>query len=220
MVTSARLFIVTLAASLLLATAIGDASAGRLSLSRTDIRVKWRVLEFRIFEMAIRCEVILEGRFTAADTRKAVGAIGSITRATVRQETCVNGIAAAFNGAEPYNGGRAAQTLNWPLSYESFSGTLPNITAIQMLLGRARFGIRDAGGFCTGQFGLEAENLTLRMARGAEGRITSLEPVLGRNRLSLFRRDAGLVCPATVELIGRGEVMLLQAADPITVTLI
>jgi hypothetical protein len=215
-----RLGLATLTASLLLSAAVTSATARSLSTSNQSIRATWTGLEFRATELGIRCQVTLEGSFHTRTIAKVAGAlIGSITRAFSKQETCADGTAAMFNGVERYNRTNAPNTLPWHLTYESFSGTLPNISTVRILLSRFRFGIRDGAAICTGQYGDAEDSVTLSANREAAGAIASLEPVAGRNTASLVRRDAGLLCPE-IRLTNPASVMLLGATTRITITLI
>lgn len=216
-----KLALSTVAASLLLAAVVSTASAGRLSVSNQNIRATWASIEFNAEGLAvIRCPLTLEGSFhtrTIAKTARAL--IGAVTRAIVNQAGCSNGIGAPFNGTERYNGTTTPNTLPWHITYESFTGTLPNITAINLLLSRFRFGLRDSAGLCTGQYGTATDNITAAANREAAGGITTLVPVAGRNNATLERRDGGIFCP-NGRLVGTGNVTLLGTAARITVTLI
>ena len=207
------------AATLLLAVAVGSTSARSLSTSSQQFRVTWRVLELGS-EVLIRCPVTMEGSFVSRTIGKvARSLVGAITRVSVKQEACTGGTVAAFNGVESYNGSTTTNTLPWHVSYESFTGTLPNITALNLLFGRFRFGTRDAGGICTGQYGMPEDNIVFSLAREAGGRITAIEPVAGSNIFNLLRTDAG-ICRALLRMIGSGGVTQLNSTTGITVTLI
>jgi len=217
---SARLTLAALAATLLLAVGLSTASARNLSVSNQSIRLTWRSLEFTGAEIVIRCPVTLEGTFHARTIAKVENTlIGYITRAVAKQEACTNGIGAPFNGTERYNGGTPASSLPWHMTYKFFSGTLPNIVGIRILLLGFRFGIRDSAGLCTGQYGPRPEGIDAEASVGAGGVITELSPV-PPNESTLIRRDGGIFCPATGRLTGRAEVMLLGTTTRITVTLI
>lgn len=213
--------LVVLIVTLLLATAVSTASATRISLSNQNIRATFTSLEF-VSEGAttIRCQVTLEGSFHARTMTKVVRTLlGAVTKAAVKHEACTNGREVALNGVESYNGTASPNTLPWHLTYESFTGTLPNISSINLLLSRFRFGL-ETPGLCTGQYGSETDNITATAAREAGGGLTTLTPVEGRNIMTLIRRDAGLVCPATHRLRGTGQLFLLGATTRVSVTLI
>jgi hypothetical protein len=220
---SAKLALAALAAALMLASAVSTASARSLSTSNQNIRATWRSLEFRSPIVTIRCPVTLEGSFHARTIQKmARTLIGAITAATVNQGACTNGRGIAFNGREPYGGGTAPQTLPWHLTYEAFTGTLPNITSIIILLSRFRFGI-EAGG-CRAQYGSETDNISASALRDITTRtITSITPIAGRNTATKIREDADPfnVCPDRGEMLGGStSITLLNSSALLTITLI
>jgi len=208
------LSLTVIAASLLLAAAVGTASARNLSSSSSDWRVTWAGLEFvSPGLLTIRCRVTLLGTFHARTIAKvARSLIGSVTRAFVTRP-CTNGEGWAFDGTE----GRP-QTLPWHLTYEAFAGTLPNITSLDVLLSRFRFLI--SSGFCgAASYGSATDNVTGRITRNtATGELTTLAPVAGRNTVNRVTLLSGF-CPATGLMAGTGNVMTESGAR-ITVTLI
>jgi hypothetical protein len=211
-----------LSASLLLAIAVSTASARRLDTTEQQWRATWASLEF-VGEViiTIRCPVTMEGSFHSRTIPKIERLlIGAVTRINIKQNSCVNGIVAGFNGEEPYNGRVPASTLPWHITYESFTGTLPSIGSVRILFSRFRFGVRDApGGNCTGQYGTAADNVTFSLR--LEGRaITEIIPVEMRNIATLSRRDEGIFCPETGRIRGVGTVTLLNMTTRITLTLI
>lgn len=219
---SVKLGLTALAASLLLAAAVGSASARNLSTSNQNIRATWSSLEFNAAEFVIiRCPVTLEGSFHTRTIAKVRGAlIGAVTRADLNQSRCTNGSGAPFNGSERYNGTTSPQTLPWHMTYEGFRGILPNITSLEILLQRFRFGLRDSSSLCTGQYGRAEDNISAAATRGATGAITTLTPIEGANRASLIRQDGGLFCPGTGSLQGPGQTFLLGNTTRISITLI
>jgi hypothetical protein len=218
---SVKLLFTALAASLLLGSVVSNASAGNLSVSNSNLRATFASLEFNGEGLAIiRCPVTLEGSFHSRTIPKVERLlIGAVTSAVVKQASCTNGVGSAFNGTERYNGITPANTLPWHVTYESFSGTLPTPSAVNILFSRFRFGLRDNAGFCTGQYGSATDNITAAGNLGAGGAITSLIPIDGRNTASLIRRDAGIACP-NGRMRGTGSVMLLGSTTLISVTLI
>lgn len=215
-----RCRLTALGATALLATAVSTASAGRLSLSSQTIRAVWSSIELRNEVSTLKCRLTIEGSFHARTIGKAAGSlVGLITRARAIQESCTNGTVAPINGTERYNGTTPPNTLPWHLTYESFQGTLPNISAVRLLLSRLRFGITISG-LCIGQYGTAEDNVTLSGNREAGGTVTELVPVEMSNNLTLFRRDGGFFCPASWRITGRSLVTVLGARTNITVALI
>lgn len=207
--TSAKLGLTALVAALLLSAAVSTASATRLSVSNQNIRATWARLEFASSLVTIRCPVTLEGSFhTRTIAKVARSLIGAITRVLIKRESCTNGEALP-----------KAESLPWHVTYESFTGTLPNITAVNLLLSRFRF-LLTVSGLCTnGDYGNATDNITGRAAREVGGAITGLEPVEGRNVAHLVA--AREFCPPEGRLRGpEGAVMLLGTTTRITITLI
>jgi hypothetical protein len=210
-----------LATIFLLALATSSASARNLSLSNQNFRVTWTSLEFTGAEISVlRCPVTLEGSFHARTIVKARALIGALTRAVINQAACSGGIFAAFNGTERYNGTTSPNTLPWHVTYDSFTGTLPNISTLRIAISRFRFGLRDSAGFCTGQYGNETDSIVAGAVIGAGREVISLTPIAGSNTWTLIRRDGGIFCPGSMRIDGTGNVTLLGAATRITVTLI
>jgi hypothetical protein len=218
---TARSLILTLGAALLLASAVSTASARNLSINNQNIRVTFTSLEFGASEIIVRCLVTLEGSFhTRTLAKVARSLVGAITKAAVKQETCTGGSGGPFNGVERYNGTTSPNTLPWHLTYDSFQGTLPNITSLRAAISRFRFGARDASAICTGEYGNETDAIVAQANREAGGAITELSPVAGSNRETLARRDGGILCPESATMLGRASVMQLGTTTRLTITLI
>jgi hypothetical protein len=123
-----KLVLAGLAASLLMGLAVSSASAGKLSLSNTKFRITWKELEFNVPSVpaAVLCDVTIEGSFHSATLRKVEGAlIGAFTRAILKNESCFAGHATLLQ-----------ETLPWHFTYDGFSGTLPRIEAVFVLVRR------------------------------------------------------------------------------------
>ncbi len=193
-------------ASLLLAAGSAVASARNLSVSNQNMRATWARLTIGVFS---QCPVTLEGSFHSRSFTKAPRSlVGAITRALVNRPSCV---VTEFSPK--------TETLPWHVTYESFTGTLPNISGINFLLSRFRF-LVTIGGFCTNaEYGQPVDNITLRASREAGGALTTIEPVEGRNILRLVR--GGPTCPVEIRMQGpEGIVTLLNSSTGISVTLI
>jgi hypothetical protein len=117
-----KLVLAGLTAALLMGLALGSASANRLSLSNRLIRITWANLRFFHegggINPSYECPVTLEGSFHSATIAKVRDVLmGFITRGVVKSESCsTNGRATILQ-----------ERLPWHVTYESFSGTLPNI---------------------------------------------------------------------------------------------
>jgi len=215
-----RVVFASLTAAALLASAIATATARNLSTSEQNVRVTWASLEFtsEITE-AIRCRITLEGSFHARTIAKvARQLIGAVTKAIIAHP-CTNAEAWAHNGTEAEPRGTTPNTLPWHITYEGFSGTLPNITLIFLLLSRARFLVSTPG--CQGTYVNSTDNVTGNVVRDpATGAITTLTPVAGRDRITLVTRLGGIFCPERGGFVGTAQVTRLASATRITITLI
>jgi len=211
--------VAALAATLLLAVVVGSASARSLSSTTSNIRATFASIEFATEAATVRCRVTLEGSFHTRTIAKVVRSlIGAVTRAIVAHP-CTGGEAWADNGTEAEPLGTAPNRLPFHLTYENFTGTLPNITSIGLLYSRFSFVIQCAG-ICTGRYGSATDNISMTSTREAGGAITSLAPVAGRNIATLVTTLAGFLCPATGAFMGSGTPTVLNNTNRITITLI
>lgn len=123
----ARLALTAMTAVAALAAAAAVAHAASFSLVGDDFRATWPAWAIEAGGFRISCPVTLEGSFTEATFAARAGArIGSVTGA--RTGTCSEGHATLL-----------AETLPWSLQYESFRGTLPEITSLGLRLVGAAF---------------------------------------------------------------------------------
>lgn len=189
-------------ATLLLGALVGIASAGRLSTSNQSLRATFAPLEFSGGFGTTRCPVTLEGSFHQRTTSKVAGSlVGYITSAAAG--ACSTGSVTVLT-----------ETLPWHIRYASFTGTLPNITAIRATVTGTAFRIREVGGVTCLARSTEAEPVTILFNREASGAITSA--------------TAGGVIAAGAECLGiRGtmagtsnSLTVANSATRITVTLI
>lgn len=128
-------------AALILALVVGTASARNLSSSSSQtFRVTWHPLtiasESEFTE--IRFRVTVEGSFHSRTIAKVAGP--SITRAILARP-CERNTAWGFDGTETNSnlGNTTLPTiLPWHLRYEGFTGFLPAVTGIRLLLDRTR----------------------------------------------------------------------------------
>jgi len=197
--TRSKLVLTAIGATLLMAFAVGTASAGRLSISNQNFRVTFSDLEFTAGELRNDCHVTLEGSLHSRTINKVLGSlIGYITRVQTGQ--CNLGTTIL------------TETLPWHISYEGFSGTLPEITLI-IIRARGNFRVVTclAAAEFFGRFSVEPGTHV----------VTGAEVPLERNEgLPL----TGVLCPSprlgNLRSVGMGSVMLLGATTRITVTLI
>lgn len=128
-----KLLLAGITAALMLATAVGSASANNLSVTNRNQRIVWSALRFIAGGNTITCHVTLEGSFHEATTAKVVGRLlGYITRGTVN--TCTGGSATILNATFP-----------WHIQYAGFTGTLPAITSVFLNMIGASFAVQPTG---------------------------------------------------------------------------
>jgi hypothetical protein len=215
--THTRLILGALTAAIVLATAVGTASANRLSTSNRNFRATWSPLTFQSNEeggITIACNVTLEGSFHYASILKvARSLIGYVTKANVAHPCTGSGEAWADNGIENAGLGVIANSLPWHVTYEGFEGTLPNIGGVRLLL-HPRFTLRTAlTGLC--KYEGNAQGVVKLGAGGVTQRIAP-DPTVGIGKIS-----GGFFCPGTGFFgAATGTVTLLGTNTPITITLI
>jgi len=207
--TSIKLGLTALIAAMLLASALSTASARNLEItSATNFRTTWSRLEFQSSLTTWRCQVTLEGSFHSRTIPKVARLlIGSVTRINVKEESC--------SGATM----RPDRPPPWHLTYEGFTGRLPNIETIRLLLQRFQYAIIAFGVTC--RYGTSTDNLTFSAALNAAGEVTNLVPVTGRNIANLL--EGGGLCPATSTLVGAagdGATTVLNGTARIRIRLI
>lgn len=208
--TRTKLIFAALTATLLMSLAVSAASANRLSVSNRNYRITWASLNLNDENgnTVIECAVTLEGSFHSATIRKVPGAlIGHVTRAIVKNETCTGGSATILQ-----------EKLPWHVTYDSFTGRLPNITGVKLLLHRTAFRVSVFGGLVTCLF---QENGVAR-ARGtanveAGGAITTITPDAAAR---IPRFEGSGLCPTEGGFTEDGAVTLLGTTARITVRLI
>jgi hypothetical protein len=157
-----QLLLVVLGAAAVMAAAVSTASATRLASNSNTIRSTWAAMEF-IAEgvTTVRCPVTLEGTLHSRTISKVAGQlIGFIKVATVAEASCQNGKARVLS-----------EKLPWHVRYESFGGTLPNISSINTQVIGAAFLVQ------TRVFGVEVSCLYTT---------STTEPNIGK-----FNREAG-----------------------------
>lgn len=192
-----------LAAALLL-TLSAVATAGRLSYSAREFRITWSTLRFSAAEggVSITCPVTLEGAFlerTSAKVRDQLEA--RITRSTIG--TCTEGRATIL-----------AETQPWDVTYQSFTGTLPNITGVRYSLINAAFQVEPGLGIvCLARTSRESPAAG-DARRDAAGRITSLTT----DSTLQIPTTGNAECPEFGIFFGSGEVFV-QGSTTTRVTL-
>lgn len=208
--TSAKLALTALIAALLLASVLSTASAGRLSFNTQNIRTTWSRIEFQTAVVTVRCPVTLEGSFHSRTFPKIERLlIGAVTRLVIKGESCTNGSA-------------VARALPWHLTYDSFAGTLPDITSVRLLIERFVFEIITLGRTC--KYGTAADNVVYSAGINGERLVTQLTPAPPRNVAHLLEGPVVFPgCPSAGELVTEasdGQTRILNTGGFIKLTLI
>ena len=126
-----KLLIAGVGATALLAASVSSASAGRLSFSATSASATWTTMTFSGGIGTVQCEVILNGTLHSRTMNKIrLSLMGYITAGNVTR--CARGGATILR-----------ETLPWHVRYESFGGTLPNISGVRTLVVGLPFRIRE-----------------------------------------------------------------------------
>ncbi len=196
----------SLTAALLLALSV-PAAARNLSYSVTEFRIMWSTLSFSAAEggISITCPVTLEGAFLERTATKVAGALrASITRSVVG--TCREGRATIL-----------AETQPWNVTYQSFTGTLPNISGVRYELVNAAFQVEPGLGIrCLARTSTEFPAAG-DAARDANGRITSLSA----DSSLAIPTTGNAECPSFGIFTGTGEVFVQGSSSTrVTLTLI
>jgi hypothetical protein len=117
-----KLMLAALTAAIAFGALVSVADANRAATSSQNIRVVWSEITFAGSGEfgAVICRVTLEGSVHSRTISKVAEAlIGYANRVSVDEAGCTGGRARANQ-----------ESLPWHVRYESFSGSLPNITAV------------------------------------------------------------------------------------------
>jgi hypothetical protein len=148
-----------LLAAALLATIAFPAGAGRLSISTREWIATWREMRVTGGFGSTTCTLTLEGELhtkTIEKTRSSL--LGYVIGASTR-------------GCGAFPATVLRETLPWHIQYESFTGTLPNITAAAMKIIGFSFRIRESFGIQCLFRSTEARPLLDTLRREASGTI-------------------------------------------------
>lgn len=220
--TPTKLLLTALATALVLASVVGTASARRIELSYQHILALWREMKFEGGGGAnVLCAVTLESSFHSKTLSKVNGQlVGYITEVHVGHP-CSTNEAWALNGTEVIGGVTVSNTLPWHLRFMSFTGTLPRITSITLLIVGAAFLVNIIGNQCLYK-STEASPATAIANVNAEGQVTE---ITAGGTIPLFVTLVGF-CPAngilsgTSVRVGRQPEPRESEYRPITVRLV
>jgi hypothetical protein len=185
-------------------SAAGTASAGRLSFSSRDFRIVWRFMQFREASNSVQCPVTLEGSLHSSTVTKTFSSlIGYITRASTASASCINGRLTVLT-----------ETLPWHVRYSSFSGTLPNISGVEVRIVGLAFRIGYTFVNCL----IRSESIepaVLRLNREAAGVLTPS----WNSTFQITQREVGCFS-SPIELVESGVMTRLNSGAGVTLTLI
>jgi hypothetical protein len=158
-----KLLLTGLAAAIVMAFAVGSASANRIETSSQSFRAVWSRLTFNdAANVRVECPVTLSGSFHSKTISKVSGSlIGYINSAAVG--ACTGGEARADT-----------ETLPWHIQYNSFTGTLPNIESITLTLVGSKFEITAGGIHCVAGNTQTSPAFGKVLVEPATGRVTGL----------------------------------------------
>jgi|SRR6476659_7336921 len=197
--TRSKLVLAGLGATLLMALAVGSASARNFSISNQSFRATFNNLEFVLEGLSTTtCHVTLEGSLHERTIPKTPGTlIGYITRV-------------ATGNCNPNQVTILTERLPWHVSYEGFSGRLPDITLI-LIRAESFFRVSNC------------------LARGPVDARFSRDPRTGHIVLTSFAAQNVSItnfefrCPFTTAVFqsnGNGSVFQLNSTTRVSLTLI
>ena len=194
-----RLALVLATAAFLAVTLTATASANRFSLSEQETLILWDDLDFA--GGLIQCDVSLRVTFHARTFTKVPGSlVAHVTLGAFRN--CTAGIGATLLSA----------ALPWHIQFDSFTGTLPNVTGFRLRLVGFAVLFDLLGNTCL-YSSTVARPFFLIANRNAGGTLTGMSadevPAI-----PLLTRLSG-ICPETINFSGTGGLSRL-----VTVTLV
>jgi hypothetical protein len=192
--------LVSLAATLLMALTVGSASARNLSISNRNWRIVWTELTFSAEDGSLptTCPITLEGSFHYNTiVKRELTLVGMLTKAIVGNASCREGHATALTA-----------TLPWHILYQSFTGTLPNITSLRLLAVGASFLAEPFFGASCLQRSTATDPFVGIVTVGAGGVLPSIAPDEAAT-IPL----TGFGCPERGRFNGTGTVTLLGSTS-------
>jgi hypothetical protein len=213
----AKLIMTALTAAVVLGALVGTATAQRFEITNTSIRATFPALRFLGTEpfggtLEITCPVTMEGTFHSRTIAKEFERLlGYITRAIVNQNSCAEG---GLTGVTILQ-----ERLPWHIRYESFTGTLPRITRINLRLVLAAFRTRAL------IFGIEClfQSTAASPARGfVERDITTGQALnlVAATETSIPRFEGPSSCPASGRFQGSGPIRLHSSSTTLVFILL
>ena len=199
----AKLVLAFLSATIVLAAMVATASAQRFETSNPSIRATFASIRFGTTEgIEGICPLTLEGSFhsrTIVKTSELL--VGYISRAVLNRAAC------RFTSIESLE--ILQSSLPWHVRYESFSGSLPNITRINLRLLSISFTLTAFGVRCL------YRSTVANPARGvaersiATGQITSFT---SNNTSQIPRFEGSFICGPEGTFEGSAQVRVLATS--------
>ena len=205
--TRAKLILVSFVAAVALAALVGTASAQRFETSSTTVRATFPRLRFST-EVGVggpeaTCPVTLEGSFhsrTIVKTGESL--VGYLTRAIINEPRCtLNG------GVEAVSIQQAS--LPWHIRYESFVGSLPNITRVNLRVSSMGLTIRVSGVNCL------IKSTVARPVRGSATRNTTTNQITSisvNTEAPIPRFEGSFLCPTEGIFQGEAAIRVLGSS--------
>lgn len=186
-------------ATVLFSALVATASATRISSSSQTVRATYPRVNFSGGFGTTECAVTLEGSFHSRTLAKVVGALtGYVTRAVIGGTHCIRGSATILNASLP-----------WHTRYQSFEGTLPNITSITATVTGVSFNMKEPA------FGVEC------LASGGTATHTFIREAGGVITSGVIGGESPTTCGINGRFAGTSNSLtVLNSTTRITVTLI
>jgi len=204
-----RLLLVAVAIVAMTATA-APARVLEILNGERGFRDTWGVVEFRESGggAAVRCAMTLEGSFSRLTEDKTAGtSMKKVTAASV--SGCTGGSVTVLT-----------ETLPWEETYDSFAGTLPNITSIRQRLTGASFRVRSTLATCLASSEVRNPLYLISATRREAGGLLEM-PTLRIEEGQSIPLSGGFPCEfATGRLVGTANTTVQNETARLTVRLI
>jgi hypothetical protein len=202
-----KIVLAALASALVLGAATGVAQARRFEVSNRAIRIIWTELIYNGGGQEIRCPVTYEGSFHSRTISKVSGSlVGYIYNASIG--SCSGG------GVERY----LTETLPWHVQYNSFTGTLPNISTVTLAVIGLSWRVERIAAFGSGCLFRSTQARPLFGVVSLEaGRVTRWH----ENETSIIPFSSGeILCPSEIAFGEGSGSMTAQEGAALTIRLV
>lgn len=194
-------------ATMILATAVGTATARRIEISSQFVRVTWSELTMEGAGISIRCPMTIEGSFHSRTMSKVCGSVvGLVSRAVITPGSCTGAEVALLQ-----------ESLPWRLGFIGFTGTLPRIQRIRGSLIGLALRIEALGTPCLYQLTQTNPGFGEDLMNEATGAVTGLR--LDETQ-SVPLKEGGPLCPSSGRFSGTATITQLNSTTGITIRLV